>query len=160
MSTINDMIRAVLAEQPIGPAPAQPATDDFGSDLSCFDDITAMADELSGDDPEIVAQAFFRWCLTEPGSLPDLDVTDWGGGLLTMLRRAMTPTEIASIPGRLRTKWLADDDRTEEINISRPVDIGGGQYQIDVHGVTARGPFSLTLAATSTSLILQAMSTP
>ena len=43
---------------------------------------------------------------------------------------------------------------------ARPVDVGGGQYQIDVHGVTARGPFALTLAATSTSLLLQAMSTP
>lgn len=160
MSTVKDLILAVLAEQPTGPAPAQPGVDDFGSDLSCAEDCTPMFDELAGDDPEIVAQAFFRWCDTEPGSLPDLDVKDWGGGLRSMLRRPMTPTEIASIPGRLRSKWLADDDRTEEINISRPVDVGGGQYQIDVHGVTARGPWSLTIAATSTSLLLQAMSTP
>lgn len=160
MSTFRDMILAVLAEQPAGPTPAQPGVDDFGSDLSCAADCTPMFDELAGDDPEIVAQAFVRWLQTEPGSLPDLEVTDWGGGLLSMLRRPMTTTEIASIPGRLRSKWLDDDDRTEDISISRPVDVGGGQYLIDVRGVTTMGPFALTLAATSTEVILKAMSTP
>lgn len=160
MSTINDMIRAVLREQPVGPTASQPGPDDFGSDLSCTDDCTPMFDELDGDDPEIVAQSLIRWLQTDPGSLPDLEVTDWGGGLLSMLRCPMTPTEIASLPGRLRSKWLADDDRTDDIAFSRPVDVGGGQYLIDVRGVTTMGPFALTLAATSTEVILKAMSTP
>lgn len=160
MSTFGDAIRSVLATVPAGSRPVAPGVDDFGSDLSCTDDIDAMATELAGDDPELVAQCFYRWLLTEPGSLPDLDNNDWGGGLMLMLRRAMTPTELASIPGRLRSKWMLDDERTEELSISRPLDQGGGIYSIDVVGTTAKGPFALTLAATSTEVILKAMSTP
>lgn len=159
MSTFSDMIAVVLAEQAVSQPAAPPATDDFGSDLSCTDDIAAMATELSADDPQVVAERFYRWCLTDPGSLPDLEVTDWGGGLMSMLRRPMTPTEIASLPSRLRSKWLADDDQTDDITISRPQDVGGGQYEFDVRGVTAKGPFSLTLAASSTQIILKAMAT-
>jgi hypothetical protein len=157
MSTFSDSIAEVLAEQPVAePAPA-PLSTDFGSDLACLDDLGAMGEELAADDPQVVEQRFYRWCKTEPGTFPDLEVKDWGGGLPSMLRRAMTPAEIASLPGRLRSKWLQDDEQTEEISISLPQDQGGGQYLIDVQGSTAEGPFGLTLAASSTDVILKAM---
>ena len=161
MSTFGDAIAAVLSTVSAGPTPLAPSIGDFGSDLSCTDDITADARELAANDPQLVAERFYRWLLTEPGTLPDLDNKDWGGGLRGMLRKAMTPSGLVSIPSRLRSKWLADDDETtESMTISPLVDVGGHVYQFDVSAITAVGPFSLTLAATSADIVIKAMVTP
>lgn len=151
MSTINDMIRAVLAEQPAGPTPAQPDVDDFGSDLSCATDITADAAELAGDDPRIVAESDVRRLTTDRSTLPD--DPDFGWNLEQLIQKPMTPAEVATVAGQVRGE-LIKDDRHETLNVWTTGQTTSNLI-VHVRGTTAKGPFRLVMAITDAGVAVK-----
>lgn len=160
MSTFTDAIAEVLATVTPGVRPTAPKDSDFGSDVSCWDDTDSVFTELDPDDPLLVAQAAYRALKTIPGELPDLDVPDWGVGLQQYLRRAATPTQIAAIPGIVQSRLMALDDRILSLAASPLTVEAGGRYGLTLRGMTARGPFDLTVSASPFDVLLKAMAGP
>jgi hypothetical protein len=155
MSFLLDQIAlrvAVLV--PITPAPTGDLG--FGSDLSCVDDITSDAAELSGSDPLLVAQAAYRRLITARGALPD--DADYGLDVRGMFGKALTRQAQIEIPGRVRAE-LEKDDRivpeTLQITITPTGGLAHADFDLDVQGETALGPFSLTLALTDAGALLK-----
>lgn len=105
MTIWDDFIIKALAEETQRFEPMLPI--EFGSDLSCGDDIDSLATELAGDSPRLVIQAIYRRLITPRGGL--LDDPDYGLDLHEFLELAMVPAQLATIPGRVQVEVLKDD---------------------------------------------------
>jgi len=142
---------ASAVQVPAGPAPAAPATDDYGSDLSCSTDLTADMKELTGDDPLIVAESDVRRLTTDRGTL--IDDPDFGWNLEQLIQKPMTPTEVATIPGQVRGELLKDD-RHETLNVWTTGHTTSNLL-VHVHGTTGKGPFRLVMALTDAGVAVK-----
>ncbi len=128
----------------------------FGSDLSCTDDITADAAELAGNDPLLVAQAVYRRLITARGALPD--DPDYGFDVRGLCGKPLTRQQMTEIPGRVRAELQKDDrilDETLIVTITPAGGISNGDFDLDIQGETADGPFSLTLGVSDAEALLK-----
>ena len=117
---------------------------DYGADLECWDDITADALELPGDEVELVAQACWRRLITSRGEL--IDDAEYGLGLTDMLSRGMTKRQLDALPGMIK-KELLKDDRVASVAEVNVEELRAGAYTISIRGTASDGgPFSLTRA--------------
>lgn len=128
-----------------------PLDTDYGSDMSCVTDITAMATELSGDDPRIVAESDARRLSTDRGTL--IDDPNYGWNLQDLVQRPLTPADIATIPGQVKGELLKDD-RHETLDVWTTGQTTSNLL-VHVKGTTAKGPFGLTMAITDAGVAVK-----
>lgn len=116
-------------------------TIDFGTDLSCTDDLTETMDEVTG--LLVPAQALFRRLTTRQGGLigePDYQSMD----VRELLSRGLTQQRLRAIPDELRPYALAEEGVDRALVRVRDLD-GGKQLEIDISCRTAAGPFSVVM---------------
>lgn len=140
MSIVREALAQLLAELPTPAAPTAVATEGFGSDLSCVEDLTPDMAELASADVLVVAQAALRRLTTPRGAL--LDDPDYGLDVQAYVHKAMTPAELRAMAGQIRLELLKDD-RIEDAQVTVTPD-GASRFSISIRGVTATGPFELT----------------
>lgn len=128
---------------------------DFGQELSSAEDLDETR-TVSG--VELVAQDA-RWILLTPqnsGILQE-DAPAYGFDLGEEIGAAVTPSQMAALPDKIRNA-LTNDDRilSAETTITR-VDDGGPAiaYDIAIHCTTAEGPFDLVGTAGAAGLELE-----
>lgn len=138
-------------------APSEPYG--FGSDLSLSSDLTTTMSELRGDDPRVVLEAAARSIQCPTGGL--LDDRSYGYDLVGALNRGMTTTQIREVEGRVRTAIVADD-RIASATVTATPSPTGSSLTVAIRGVLAdpaKTTFSLVLALTSSSALIQEMRT-
>ena len=154
MSVITDAIAASMALQPPDPLALVKIMDaptvidsDYGSDLSCWDDVTQNMDELPADSIVLVAQSNYRRITTPRGSLPD-DL-DYGIDVRSFLSNATTLQRQREIEGIVIGE-LRKDDRNQTVNCTytqlAQTSTTPAGFKLSINGTTAVGPYSLTLA--------------
>ena len=148
-----DAFLAVFADEaasiPVGWGAA--STDPYGSDLSCTDDCTPLFDEVSG--IRVVAESAWRSITSDLGSIPDCEDTTIS--LVSLLRRAATPTEVARWAVLARNAILSGEDRIASVEVST-TQIDREHWKIEVHGIASTGtPFGLVGALTTAGAILK-----
>lgn len=155
MSILTDQIAANVAA--LVPLVAFPSGDlGFGSDMSCTDDITADAAELDGSDPLVVAQANYRRLTTPRGALPD--DADYGFDVRGFCGKPLTKKALTEIPGQVRAELQKDDrnlDASIVVTVTPTGGIANGDFDLEVKGETALGPYTLTLAVTDADVLVK-----
>lgn len=124
---------------------------DFGSDLSCDEDLRSDFGELDADDPLLVAESSYRRLCTERGTLDD--DADYGIDLRRWLHLPMTQRQLRENEGQVNAE-LRKDDRVESLVVSL-VRVGANELELRIQGETATGAFTLTLAVTSAEVLLK-----
>ena len=131
---------------------------DYGSDMSCVDDLDAMMTDLDGvaDGPTVVAQAIYRRITTPRGMV--IDAPDYGIDVAALLHKGMTRAELLGVAGVVR-KEIMKDDRVASVDVvatHRTADPAA--VDLVVRGTTLDGEaFSLTGAVTDGELLVQEM---
>jgi hypothetical protein len=142
MSILKDEIARLTAE--LTPTTKTPRGDlGFGSDLDCANDLTATMAELPGDSPLVVAQANYRAITSPRGSVPD--APGYGFDVPGLLNKGLTTKEVTAIAGQIGSQ-LRDDDRNENVSVSLTPIGETGDFDLDVSGETAAGPYELIFA--------------
>ncbi len=141
---------------------AEPPTDPigWGSDLSCGEDLTEGMDEVAGQ--RLLAESIVRRLTTPRGSLPDLRSVDlrdrnYGLDLASYLNRGVTALEVRALASNVRSE-VAKDDRLASVSVTVTPSPTGSSLAVELR-VTPRdsrlGPFTLVLAVTSASVLLE-----
>lgn len=134
------------------PTPVEPFG--FGTDLSCVSDISETLDEVDPFSALGIAQAVARRLCTARGTLPDDE--EYGLDVRGYLNRGVPTIELRDFAGQIRLEVLKDD-RVEDAQVevtspestSLTVSIHLTPYDYSVQ------PFSLTLAVTSSAVLLE-----
>ena len=131
---------------------------DYGSDLSCVDDLDASMVELDGvaDGPLVVAQAVYRRITTPRGMV--IDAPDYGVDVAALLHRGLTRAELLGVAGTVR-KEILKDDRVAAVDVV-PSHSSSDPAAVDlvIRGTLVDGEtFTLTGAVTNGALLLQEM---
>lgn len=153
--TVRDAIASSIAGLTrVQAAPSEPYG--YGSDISCAYDVDAGMAELDGFDTLVLAQALLRRLDTPRGSLPD--DPGYGISLRDMLNKGTTTSEIASLAGRIRNE-LGKDDRVESVaaTVTPSTGLDSLAVVVLVVPVDSGEPFSMTLAVTSSAIVLEAI---
>jgi hypothetical protein len=127
----------------------------FGADLSCASDLDEEMLELDGDDPLVLAQALVRRLDCPRGGLPD--DPDYGIDLRAFLNEG-TPFYELDVLGVQIQSELSKDDRVASVKASVTRNTTGSELTVSIRVVPAdpaTKPFGLTLAVTSTAVILE-----
>lgn len=112
---------------------------DFGSDLDLAEDMAATGRRVSGN--TLVGQAIFRRLTTPRGML--IDDRDYGFDVRSLLSRAQTATQLAAIPGLVRSEVLKDERvATCSVAITERTMFA---LTLFVAVETSEGPFDLTI---------------
>lgn len=133
-----------------------PANDSigYGTDISCVDDVAEDVREVSG--LLVLAQALVRRLDCPRGSLPD--DPNYGIALAEYLNHGVTAADLRSVASKVRGE-LVKDDRVGTIRVI--VEMPSTtvmKVRIFVIPVDVRlGPFTLTLAVTSASVLMEAL---
>ena len=125
---------------------------DFGEDLSLADDLTDTMSVVSG--TMLVAESDYRRLRTPSGAL--IDDPDYGYDLMSLLSKAMTQAERATIPGHIVTE-LMKDDRHENVTATVEDD---GQDKLKVSVLAELGDgtsFSLVMGVAEAGITLLAL---
>lgn len=122
---------------------------DFGSDLSCTDDLDPNARELDGE--QLVAEAIYRRLTTPRGAL--IDDPDYGLDVRSFLHKALTPSELQSIAGRIRTELLKDET-IDDVQSSVTAAAGGQEIFVNLIVTTGQGPFRFVFSITAETVSL------
>lgn len=122
---------------------------DFGSDLSCTDDLDPGAKEVSGEDA--LAQALYRRLTTPRGQL--IDDPDYGLDIQSFLHRGITAGELRGIEGAIRAEVLKDD-RVANFTAKATTSDGGASMEVNLVITTGTGPFRLIFQLTSETVEL------
>lgn len=154
---MNETVRAAIAADlatltRVVDAPVEPF--DYGSDLSCDDDLTAYCDEVGGGSRLALAQALYRRVTTPRGSL--LDDPDYGVDVPGFLNNGVTQRELAGLSGAVRNE-LVKDDRVDSAQVQVTLDSPKAmRVTILVTAVDpAIGTFSLTFAVKDGAAMLE-----
>jgi phage baseplate assembly protein W len=124
---------------------------DFGTDLSCTDDLDPAMAEVSG--ITLLAQAIYRRLTTPRGAL--WEDPDYGFDVRELLSSTMTPAQIASIPGQVRTEVQKDERiQSADVRVMRTTAL---ELEIGITCVTELGPFSLVLSVTAAAVALSSV---
>lgn len=138
------------------PTPLEPFG--YGVDTSGVTDVTDTLDEVDAYSPLAIAQALLRRLITPRGTLPD--DRDYGLDLRGYVNRGSTLNEIRDLESMTRGEVLKDD-RVDDarVTVTLPSPLTRLRVAIQVTPVDPRtgGPFSLTLAVTSSEAIVEAV---
>ena len=116
---------------------------DFGSDLSCTDDLDANGREVSGE--ELVGEAIYRRLTTARGTL--IDDPDYGLDVRSFVQAGLTPGKLAEIGGLIRVE-LAKDETIAESSVNvRQTSTNALEAKVEV--LTGEGPFELVFDITT-----------
>jgi phage baseplate assembly protein W len=122
------------------------AATNLGTDLIWVDDLDPTHRLESG--TALVGHAIYRRLITPRGQL--IDDLDYGLGLRELLHRALTPAQVAAVPGQIKAECLKDERVTKaEVTF---VQLPSNSWQITVRGETADGPFKLVIDEVGESL--------
>lgn len=152
---VRDAIAASLTDLTrVNADPGEPYG--YGSDVSCAYDVDPGVVELDGDDTLVLAQAILRRLDTPRGSLPD--DPGYGISLRSMLNGGVTSTQIASLAGRIRGE-VTKDDRVLSVTVTVTPSAGMESLEVVLQVVPedAGEPFAMTLAVTSSGVLLEAI---
>lgn len=152
-SVLLDALSVLEAE--ITPSTGSSSADlGYGSDLYCDGDATDDFRELRGSDPLLVVQAILRRVTTPRGTL--LDDSGYGEDVGRMLHLGMTPADRKAASDMLSAEVL-EDDRVRSCTVDL-TDIPQG-LNVRVRGELAdgKGPYSLTMVASSEATLLVEM---
>jgi hypothetical protein len=156
MTTPRELIAAELAAVArVTDTPAAPFG--YGADLRCAGDIPDDFGEVGGAERLAIAEAAARRLDCPRGQLPD--DPSYGISLPSYLNRGTTATALADL-GRDAQAELAKDDRFKSVTVQAVTAPGGLAVTLTVaiDPVDATlGPFTLTLAVTSATVILEAI---
>jgi hypothetical protein len=121
-----------------------PPTGDLGlgSDLDCTDDLTEDMAEVPGDSPLAVAQSNYRRLTSARGSIPGSP--NDGFDVIALLNKGMTRDQVTGLAGQIKSE-LEKDDRNQNVTVTL-IPTGGSDFDLDVRGETATGPFTLIFA--------------
>ena len=115
-------------------------TIDFGTDISCTDDLDPLCRDVSG--VTCVCEAILRRAITPLGWL--LDDPFYGAGVYDMLSEQIADKDIPSVAARLQAQFL-QDERIERVLVRITRDtIEPTTFRFDVSGRSSEGPFELT----------------
>ncbi len=121
---------------------------DFGTDISCFEDMDPQASEVSG--YELLAQAVFRRITTPRGML--IDDEDYGIDVRSLLHKGMTEREIAAFPGVVRQEILKDERIARcTVELKRTTI---ENWQMTIVAEAGEGPFSLVVGVADAAVSL------
>lgn len=112
---------------------------DFGTDISCLDDMNETGRLVSG--PRMLLEAVYRRLTTPRGSLSG--APNYGYDLRSLLSLEMTAVQRASIPGRIAQE-VEKDERIQSCTV-RIEAFGPRSLTLSIACTTAEGPFRLTL---------------
>ena len=136
----------------------------YGSDLSCTSDLAEDMAETDPTSPRGIAERIVRRLDTERGSLPatgsNVDDLNWGLDLKAELNRGQTTGDLQSLVSRIRAE-VVDEDRVSAAIVRVELASGGKEMAVRVRVVPkdrSLGPFDLTLAVTSSAVLLEAIS--
>lgn len=133
------------------------ATTTLGRDTACTTRLFAGRTVTGA---RLLAEAYFRRLTTNRGEL--LDDPNYGLGLSSLLNSAMTATELASIPGRIRNELDKDDRGKREALrvVVRRSTTNAAHYAIAIHGETQDGDgFDLVLSVDEVTVELLGVAT-
>lgn len=119
-------------------------TVDFGSDLSCTDDLDDVAREISGQD--VLAQAIYRRLTTPRGQL--LDDPDYGIDVRSFLSRGIDAGKLREIEGTIRQEVLKDE-RVANVTAQASIDYRSYSMTVSLIVTTGEGPFRLVFDITA-----------
>lgn len=118
------------------------STVDFGADTSCTDELRPGR-VVAGVD--LVSDAIYRRLTTPRGRL--IDDPDYGLDVRAFLGSALTPRELAGIPGTIRGE-IKKDPRVDvcAVRVTRETaGLGTEMLRIEITCTTAIGPFTSVL---------------
>lgn len=121
---------------------------DFGTDLSCGDDLTPTMTMVSG--MQLLLEAVQRRLSTPRGTL--IDAPDYGFDLAEVLSDAMTEAEIRAIPRRIELE-LEKDDRIDSAR-ARVILQTSDTLQVAIDVFTSFGPFRFTASVADASVLV------
>jgi hypothetical protein len=129
----------------------------WGSDLDCTDDITENADELRGDDPEILRQSAYHRVSTERGKLPGdtEEEQNYGIDLLGFVAVGMIPLEVSEAKDKTQVELLKDDRFASVSSNFEFVDLETVEVTIEIEPVEGE-PFDLVVAVSNGTALLKA----
>jgi hypothetical protein len=156
MTTPRELIAAELAAVArVTDTPAAPFG--YGADMRCAGDIPDDFGEVDGFTRLAIAEAAARRLDCPRGLLPD--DPSYGISLPSYLNKGTTAQSLADL-GRDAQAELSKDDRFKSVTVRAATSSAGGVVTLTVaiDPVDATlGPFTLTLAVTSASVILEAI---
>lgn len=117
---------------------------DFGTDISCTDDMSEVAKEISGQD--VLAEAIYRRLTTPRGQL--LDDEDYGIDVRSFLSRGIDPGKLREIEGTIRQEVLKDE-RVANVTAKATVDYKTYSMSVSLIVTTGEGPFRLVFEVTA-----------
>ena len=133
--------------------PPEPATDDVGSDLVLWDDITADCAEYAPDDPMVVAQDCYHRLATRRDLI--VDALDWGIDLVDYLMGGLPRGGTTTLQAIVGTE-LRKDERITGLDVG--VVVIDRTYQITVMAQTTSGPFRLVMSVSDAGALLEEVS--
>lgn len=156
MSAVRDAIAASVALLTrVAPTPQEPHG--YGSDISCAYDVDPGVAELDGFTPLVLAQAILRRLDTPRGSLPD--DASYGISLRQMLNAGVSRGELSRLSGVIRGE-VSKDDRISSVTVKVTPSSDMSELDISLRVTPvdpALGPFTMTLAASSAEIVLEAI---
>jgi phage baseplate assembly protein W len=130
----------------------------YGSDISCTTDLDPLMSEVDPFSIDAIRQAILRRLDTPRGQLPD--DPNYGLDLKSELNRGVDVNTLRSLAGRLRSE-IVKDDRVDSATVRVAPNATGSRITVNIRVVPVDpnlGEFDATLAATSTEVILEAIS--
>lgn len=124
-------------------------TVDYGTDISCTDDMDPLAREVSGQ--EVVAQAIYRRLTTPRGRL--IDDPDYGTDVRSFLHRGLTTAELRAVEAAIRSEVLKDE-RIALVTVKATSADDGQSMTVVLNVTTGLGPFRLVFAVTAETVSL------
>ena len=129
----------------------------YGSDISGAADLDPDMAEVDGFSTLALAQALVRRLDTPRGSL--IDDGDYGIDLRSYCNRPTAAAELIALAGQVRGELLKDDRVDTLTVVMRPTSTGNAfDLELSIVPVDPRlGPFDLTLAVTSATIVIEAI---
>jgi len=126
---------------------------DFGRDTSCTDTLR-IGRMVSG--VRVVAEAAYRRLISRKGEL--LSDPDYGLCLADYLGASSSPSDVARLPGLVRSQLLRDA-RLRSVDASVDETSTGTEraWEVTVEGYTDAGPFALVVAVSGVTTKLLGM---
>ncbi len=117
---------------------------DFGREVSCT---TALKPGRFVSGARIVAESIYRRLTTPRGVLRGTEEeANFGLDLTELIGSVSTKTDIASLPGRIRSEILKDE-RVESVDVRvvETSDAVAKSFAVFIEAVTTLGPFTLNI---------------
>lgn len=125
-------------------------TTDYGTDLSCTDDLDPNGLEVSG--ITTLAQALYRRIITARGGL--LGTPDYGLGAPAFIDNAMTTRQVSVLASSIDAELVKDQRVFSSVTTGT---FANSKFTGTTLVTTALGPFRLTLSVSAVSVELLAV---